>query len=312
MMSFFPTIFCLLCMFLKADGFLSPPKPRMSTTFCTSFFTSSRKSTTTSLSSTADAVSGTAPILKSQLKKPSKVLTVGVEYTGNQNDKNELSILSMQLRKSKVSGLWCRQVELVQVFVEEQATARGNFPGPLPVIYNGALDQAVAAKEAGATAIVSSYNEKELLNNIETEIIWEISSVDEAEKVLKEMDDSTDAAFLINVDSDDTTIAQGILEKIPKQCLVIAALKPMQDDGAEVELGRRLKTLGCSSIFIRDACVGDGEDIEYTQFVVNGMTSKASSEFKFSGLTGSTNGHFGGVQANSKISWRRVASKSTS
>ena len=68
-----------------------------------------------------------------------------------------------------------------------------------------------------------------------------------------------------------------------------------------------MKALGAASGVVMKACVGDVEDLEYAQFLVNGLTSKASSEFKFSGLTGSTNGHFGGVQANSKVSWRRVA-----
>jgi hypothetical protein len=39
---------------------------------------------------------------------------------------------------------------------------------------------------------------------------------------------------------------------------------------------------------------------------VSGLTSKASKEFKFSSLTGSTNGHFGGIQSNSSVKWERT------
>jgi hypothetical protein len=59
-------------------------------------------------------------------------------------------------------------------------------------------------------------------------------------------------------------------------------------------------------VMIRRACVGDSEDLEYAQFLVGGLTSKASSEFKFTGLTGSTNGHFGGIQANGTVKWKRM------
>ena len=80
----------------------------------------------------------------------------------------------------------------------------------------------------------------------------------------------------------------------------------MQADGAEVEQAKELKKLGVGSILVQNACVGDSEDLEYSSFVVGGMTSKASSEFSFSGLTGSTNGHFGGVQARGTVQWQRT------
>jgi hypothetical protein len=88
--------------------------------------------------------------------------------------------------------------------------------------------------------------------------------------------------------------------------LWIAAVNAMQPDGAEIANGKEYKTRGCGSILVRNACIGDSEDTEYAQFCVGGFTSKASSEFKFSGLTGSTNGHFGGIQANSSVKWRRM------
>ena len=49
---------------------------------------------------------GTAPLLKSLLKKPSKVLTVGVEYSPDQSPADE--VLSMKLRQqAKVSFVVC-------------------------------------------------------------------------------------------------------------------------------------------------------------------------------------------------------------
>jgi hypothetical protein len=81
---------------------------------------------------------------------------------------------------------------------------------------------------------------------------------------------------------------------------------PMQDGGAEIETGKEFKSMGFASVLVKNACVGDKEDVDYASFVVSGMTSKASKEFKFSGLTGSTNGHFGGIQSNSSVKWERT------
>jgi hypothetical protein len=264
------------------------------------------------MSTIADELTvGAAPQLKSLLKKPSKVLTVGVEFVKANTSTvtpNEISILSMQLRKSKVSAIWCNTVETTRLFSEEQATAQGNFPGPVPVIFDGPWSDRKAAREAGASAIVASINDwKEESEN--GEVVWKVSSVEDARQILEAIGDAaaSNAAFLLdNIFAADEDNMQQIMEVLPRSSLCIASLNPMQPDGVEVEQGRQSKKIGCASVVIRDACVGDTEDTEYTQFLVNGLTSKASAEFKFSGLTGSTNGHFGGIQANSKVNWRRA------
>jgi hypothetical protein len=57
----------------------------------------------------------------------------------------------------------------------------------------------------------------------------------------------------------------------------------------EVALAKAYKRIGgIHSILVQNAIVGDGEDLEYARYVVAGMTSKASSEFKMSTMTGST------------------------
>jgi hypothetical protein len=54
---------------------------------------------------------------------------------------------------------------------------------------------------------------------------------------------------------------------------------------------KALEKSGIHPVLVQQAGVGDAEDLEYIQFLVGGMTmSKASSAFKFSGPTGSTNG----------------------
>ena len=46
---------------------------------------------------------------------------------------------------------------------------------------------------------------------------------------------------------------------------------------------RELATAGCKSVVLEQALVGDGEDVPYTSFCIEALTSKASSEFKITG-----------------------------
>ena len=273
-----------------------------------------RSSTILRMSSVAVSPIGSskATQLKTALKKPSKVLTVGVEYVHN-DEAEENEILSMQLRKSKVSSIWCSNIDDVSNFAKEQETAKGNFPGPCPVIYDAKIesnDDIQSAVTAGATAITVDANTIETITSIwneevPLEIIWKIANAQDVEKVSEVTGgDLADAAILIQGDLASGDI-EAISSALPKSSLLIASIDPMQSDGNEVSQGKQLKTLGVASILVNEACVGDAEDMEYSRFLVEGLTSKASSEFKFSGLTGSTNGHFGGVQSNGTVKWRR-------
>jgi hypothetical protein len=273
-------------------------------------------------SAAASLASATAasPKLKSLLKKPSKVLTVGVEYDPKpSHDKNEASVLSMQLRKSKISSIWCKHVEHVQDLSQEQGTAQGNFPGPVPIIYHGPLDcvgQLQEVVNAGASAVVVSLKDNRSVLEAWreqckddagiVELVWKISTVGEAQQIL-DLTDYVADAFWVKAKGDEISMLEEIVTVLPKSSLFILPLDPMQPDGAEITRGKEWKQrLGCPSVVVEQACVGDAEDIAYAQFLVNGLTSKASTEFKFSGLTGSTNGHFGGVHANNQVKWRRV------
>jgi hypothetical protein len=80
----------------------------------------------------------------------------------------------------------------------------------------------------------------------------------------------------------------------------------MQGGNAEVERAKELKGMGVTSILLRKACVGDCEDIEYSIFAIEGLTKKRSSTFNMTGLTGSTNGHFGGVASTQATTWLRA------
>jgi len=253
--------------------------------------------------SSTSAAQGAASNLKSILKKPSKVLTVGVGCDfGSALDASEISILSMQLRKSKVSAIWCSNLEAIKEFTSEQETAKGSFPGPLPIIYSGSVDGSSTALQNGASAVVLSASD-DMSSVGDAEVVWSAGSLDEVTTILEATSDAANV-FLVNVSSGEEFDA--IVQAVPKASLCIASVEPMQADGAEIDIGKNLKKVGCGSVLVPSAIVGDAEDLPYAQFLVDGFTSKASSEFKFSGLTGSTNGHFGGVQASGSDKWLRA------
>ena len=247
--------------------------------------------------------SGALPLA---LKKPSKTLTVCLEYDGSSGGGTDasssgLAALSMQLRKVKAGAIFTADIAALKEFATEQESARGDFPGPCPVVYCGEVGDIADAVGAGASAVVLSPDSADKAADVQgADIIWEVNTVADVEAVLA-VQEAADS-FLVGGGDVEAVIAA-----LPgKTSCAIGSVRAMQEDDAEIAEGRNLKKAGCASIFIRNAIVGDAEDLEYAQFAVGGLTSKASSEFNFSGLTGSANGHFGGVASSGKGNkWKR-------
>jgi hypothetical protein len=251
--------------------------------------------------STSATPSAGATQLKLALQKPSKMLTVGVEYAGEALSPNGLSTLSMQLRQNKASAIWTANVQAIQEFAKEQQSARGNFPSSIPIIFTGIdVDAAIAA---GATAVTLSVGES-LVETGPVDVVYKVSSLQDVESVLAATDNTAQAFLFQGVSTEDLP---QIISTLAPGTLCIASVDAMLPSGAEVEQAKALKKSGIHSVLVQQACVGDDEDLEYTRFLVGGMTSKASTAFKFSGLTGSTNGHFGGFQSSGTVKWRRTA-----
>jgi hypothetical protein len=250
-----------------------------------------------------EAVYGSAPNALSSMKKISKVLSVGLEYSGKDLSPTELSILSMQIRKCKVSAIYTKEIDAIKEFASEQKSAVGSFPGPCLVIFNGSTSEAKDAFKAGASAVVLPASSVDSAASFDGEVIWKVQTAQDVHSV---MEKTSECANVFLVDADEASRPK-VAESIPTSALWIVVLDAMQLDGKEIDIAKQCKTQGSGSILVRNACVGDAEDLEYAQFCVGGVTSKASSEFKFSGLTGSTNGHFGGIQSNSSVKWRRLS-----
>ena len=261
--------------------------------------------------SASGEVGNDCKITKTALKKMRGV-SISVEYVPNSPlSSMDFEILSQGLRKFKVGSIWTTDLEAVTQFSKEQEAARGNFPGPCPIIYNG-LSTGEAVKK-GASAIVLNANSVETGDiefSLGVDVIYSVNTVDEVRKVV-DLDKGT--GFLIPAELDNDTI-KDILTIIPKNSLVIAFLSAMQSDSTEVLRGRELSSIksdesgsGIDALLFQKACVGDAEDLKYTNFVVESVTKKSSSQFKMTGLTGSTNGHFGtSSDSPENAKWRRA------
>ena len=198
----------------------------------------------------------------------------------------------MQLRKLKASALVTPRADLAALLVAEQASAIGSFPGPCPVIYSGNE----ASVDTGLTAVVANDDTTAVPEG--ADIIRRVTSVEDI--------DESAGAFLVDADPVDLS---SILEKMPSSAIVLLAVESMQAENTEIHDTKVLvaKHAGkVHAILLKNAIVGDAEDLEYVSFVVDGLTKKKSSTFNMSGLTGSTNGHFGGVASSRPVTWRRT------
>jgi hypothetical protein len=205
------------------------------------------------------------------LKKTSKTLSVILEINGQNMDSASISTRSMQLRQLKSSALWTSDLRTALECVKEQASAAGSFPGPCPVLYSGTETE--AAIQGGVSAVVCAIND-EVSNNE----ITRIYSVDQ-------MIDGTNLQNLnpsiFLVDSASVNLDH-FLKQVPQGSVVIASVDSMQPNNAELGV-KALQAKGVHAILVKNAVVGDNEDLEYSSFVVDGLVKKKSSTFNMSG-----------------------------
>ena len=165
----------------------------------------------------------------------------------------------MQLRKFKTAAIWTADLDALAGFAKEQKAAKGNFPGPCPIIYNGNSEHLAAAAERGANAVVLGAGEMskaEAAGKLGLEVIWSVSSAEEARPIV---DAGAGEAFLM-----DELVARDLVRALPKEALKIAVVGAMQPDNAEIASGRALAVAGCKAVLVQKACVGDSEDLHYT------------------------------------------------
>mmetsp|Transcript_30449 Transcript_30449/g.35472 ORF Transcript_30449/g.35472 Transcript_30449/m.35472 type:complete len:322 (-) Transcript_30449:82-1047(-) len=257
--------------------------------------------------------------IKEALKKM-RGITVSISYKNNnpENDKEmssmDMEILSQGIRRAKSVSIWTDDLDAMYEFAKEQESAKGSFPGPCPIIYNGDVSNIEMAIEKGASGVL--VNSEYILNSSSSlgiDVICNVKSIEDIRNVLEV---GYNYAFYLPGSLSDDDFAN-MLTVIPKESLVITSFEAMQKNSYEITRAKELVTLVSAesgtkvhTVVIQDACVGDEEDLKYTSFVVDSMTKKASSSFSMTGLTGSTNGHFGTMSDNASIEkakWKRIA-----
>ena len=127
--------------------------------------------------------------IKLALKRP-RGASISIEYNPSLDSSlsdGDLSILSMQLRKSKASAIFSSDVSLVKKIAKEQESSRGDFPGPVPVIYCGRelVGDVFSDDDIGASAVVIEYEsadkvDMESLQNVG--IIWKVNDLQEIQQ----------------------------------------------------------------------------------------------------------------------------------
>jgi hypothetical protein len=265
------------------------------------------------MSSLSNEVNKSYGVIKGALQKM-RGISVSVEYSPkdlSNSSPMDIELLSQELRKAKVSSIWTCDSDVIQYFSKEQNSAKGNFPGPVPIVYQHIgggevvgevfTENIMSAIQNGASAIVVESDLLELYNknmeSLDCDEVCVICKVENMQHVQMALDAGYDSAFLISGSQPDEEL-QMMLSSIPKSSVVIASLSSMQPDSQEISRAKVLAGLASnsakvSSVLIHDACVGDQEDIKYCSFVVETINKKSSSTFQMTGLTGAANGHFG-------------------
>lgn len=227
-------------------------------------------------------------VIKLALKRP-RGASIGVEWAPHENDLSDgdLAVLSMQLRRSKCAAIWTSKASSVNTFAKEQESSRGNFPGPVPVILHGKkTDIAVKGDEVGATAVVLEYDgqsfDVESLDDVG--IIWKVNSLGQLQELI-DTEKHAGGAFLLSRDmlpdsiEEDGSELKEVLSSLPKGIVTIAPLPVMLPENSEIQLGKHYASLGISSLLLEKACVGDEEDIKYSQYAIEEINKKSSSSF---------------------------------
>ncbi len=240
--------------------------------------------------------------LRKALKKTTGALTVSLEFDRLESSdctENDLIVLSMQLRKIKCASLWaaglgdvkiirclpalscrvpaaakeCAKISTlysdtlmdIAVCSNEQKSAKGNFPGPCPVVYYPPLStadkgQIKAAADAGAAAVVLRPDLLSLADAaqaLKLEVIWDVRSPEEIAKVVEAEGPNKSPTFLVS----GADASAGLMSALPKDALTVASVDAQND---EVALGRSLKDAGVKALVVRQACRGVGSwDLRY-------------------------------------------------
>eukprot|EP00282_Hemiselmis_andersenii_P037340 CAMPEP_0169435322 /NCGR_PEP_ID=MMETSP1042-20121227/5002_1 /TAXON_ID=464988 /ORGANISM="Hemiselmis andersenii, Strain CCMP1180" /LENGTH=369 /DNA_ID=CAMNT_0009545959 /DNA_START=51 /DNA_END=1156 /DNA_ORIENTATION=+ len=256
---------------------------------------------------------GTAPKKVSKaLKKPTGALTVVIEYKNTEGNGKEGSLdfegFSTNIRKDKAACVVAdisteRGLAELEVLFKEQSKAKGNFPGPCPLIASGditTLEMAAKAKAAGADGVYVPFSAAEGLlggcHAIGLEVIVEVESESEVEAAI-----AFGAKMLCVAKGEDADGQVAMRGEIPKDVVALAALPGRafggpaalfekeeaetaeDEDVAEIlQAGFKLRDAKFNGIVVKEACTNadDREETTYARWLSSQLNSKRSNAYQ--------------------------------
>eukprot|EP00283_Hemiselmis_rufescens_P009675 CAMPEP_0173432566 /NCGR_PEP_ID=MMETSP1357-20121228/10325_1 /TAXON_ID=77926 /ORGANISM="Hemiselmis rufescens, Strain PCC563" /LENGTH=366 /DNA_ID=CAMNT_0014397183 /DNA_START=57 /DNA_END=1157 /DNA_ORIENTATION=- len=254
---------------------------------------------------------GTAPKkIAKAMKKPTGALTVSIEYKNGGDEGKQGSIdfetFSTHIRKEKSACVLAdisseRGLADLESFIKEQASGKGNFPGPCPLIASGvsSLEAAAKAKAAGAEGVyVAAASAEEMLGGCHAmglEVVVEVGSEADIDAAI-----GAGAKILCVSIGEDTGAQVALRDKIPKDVVALAALQGRafggpetlfkkeeaetaeDEDVAEIlQAGFSLRDAKFNGIIVKEACVNadDKEESTYARWLVGQLITKRSANY---------------------------------
>ncbi|EKX47482.1 hypothetical protein GUITHDRAFT_137633 [Guillardia theta CCMP2712] len=196
------------------------------------------------------------------LKKASGAVSVAIEFSRHPNADDgalhgvEFRQFSLKMRREKAGAIFVNAdsksgLQDCEKFVEEQLSAKGSFPGPLPVVRTGEVTssrQVAEAKAAGVEGVLvpmssASLEEvKKACSALGIEVLTLVRSKEECESAV------ASGSKIICVEAATVEEATAIRELIPKDCAAVACLNSrmsgapedvfsaLKDENAEIEM----------------------------------------------------------------------------
>ena len=252
-----------------------------------------------------DTASSTGP-LQTLLTKRKGTISIIAEYKRNLEGSAYLSeilpprVLSPVFREFGASAVavltdkrsgGCTYDDLSDV-VEEQEEARGEVPGPLPVICSDLIVdeiQIARAKEAGAAAVVVTYGvvgvEKvgQFINDANVIGLETIVNVGNAEEAQSAVDAGASIISVVGVDGADPKYAVVESLSIPEGRAVCTIANILAKDNKaleEVEEAWMCRDKGFNCVWVSDALYKSGNDpVEHPGAIISSMRAKSSVKY---------------------------------
>ncbi|EKX40587.1 hypothetical protein GUITHDRAFT_113374 [Guillardia theta CCMP2712] len=220
------------------------------------------------------------------VKKRTGAFAVMVETCLEEGSEQEVVDLSRQIRQSKSSGI---MIDVRNTFSsdgrqsfdqisQEQRSAKGNFPGPCPIVVRHRSIahpwQVAEISCAGAEGVVLScaalsdqeWGSKliQSCNFLGLEVLVEVSDEDEVKQAVEA------GAKIVCVRGVESVEEAVILRaSIPDTCAAVCAVPAQQEDNNEIVEVERLKQAKYDAVILMDAALSAGPDRYYVQFALN-------------------------------------------